>query len=79
MSILLRKIGQTVFPEIAPAVLAFTLVAVAVTVGCEVSGFAMKVNTIMLRCVVFLSRPPSSLACSRLVGTDVPTRNGTAS
>ncbi|BGO98372.1 hypothetical protein NBRC10513v2_002767 [Rhodotorula toruloides] len=48
MSILLRKIGQTVFPEIAPAVLAFTLVAVAVTVGCEVSGFAMKVNTIML-------------------------------
>lgn len=65
MSILLRKIGQTVFPEIAPAVLAFTLVAVAVTVGCEVSGFALKVNTIMLRCGVL----PHSSSFSRLLSS----------
>ncbi|BGP37119.1 hypothetical protein JCM10450v2_001027 [Rhodotorula kratochvilovae] len=48
MSIIGRKIGQTVWPEIAPVVACFTLVGVAVTVGCEVSGYEMKVNTIML-------------------------------
>ncbi|GAA5820190.1 hypothetical protein JCM3770_004815 [Rhodotorula araucariae] len=48
MSIVARKIGQTVWPEIAPVVASFTLVGVAVTLGCELSGYEMKVNTIML-------------------------------
>ncbi|GAA5978945.1 hypothetical protein JCM10908_002745 [Rhodotorula pacifica] len=48
MSLLVRKLGQTVFPEILPAVLGFTLVAVAITVGFESASYPFKVNTIML-------------------------------
>ncbi|KWU45830.1 UPF0187-domain-containing protein [Rhodotorula sp. JG-1b] len=48
MSLLSRKLGQTVFPEILPAVLGFTLVAVAITVGFETASYPFKVNTIML-------------------------------
>ncbi|GAA5902503.1 hypothetical protein JCM8208_006905 [Rhodotorula glutinis] len=48
MSIIARKVGESVWPEIAGPVVLFTLCAVAVTVGCEVSGYAMKLNTIML-------------------------------
>lgn len=48
MSLLSRKLGQTVFPEILPAVLGFTLVAVAITVGFETAAYPFKVNTIML-------------------------------
>ncbi|TNY24153.1 Bestrophin, RFP-TM, chloride channel-domain-containing protein [Rhodotorula diobovata] len=48
MSIITRKIGQTVWPEIAGPVVFFTLCALAVTLGCELSGYAMKVNTILL-------------------------------
>lgn len=48
MSVLTRKLGQTVFPEILPAVLGFTAVAVAITIGFEASSYPFKVNTIML-------------------------------
>ncbi|POY70858.1 hypothetical protein BMF94_6272 [Rhodotorula taiwanensis] len=48
MSVLTRKLGQTVFPEILPAVLGFTAVAVAITIGFEESSYPFKVNTIML-------------------------------
>ncbi|KPV76801.1 uncharacterized protein RHOBADRAFT_51791 [Rhodotorula graminis WP1] len=48
MSVIARSVGHTVWPEIAGPVFLFTLCGVAVTVGCEVSGYAMKVNTIML-------------------------------
>ncbi|GJN87786.1 hypothetical protein Rhopal_000741-T1 [Rhodotorula paludigena] len=48
MATLFRRIGQTVFPEILPLTVWFTLSATAVTVGCKVSGYAMEVNTIML-------------------------------
>ncbi|BGP13172.1 hypothetical protein JCM10213_000248 [Rhodosporidiobolus nylandii] len=48
MSVLARKLGQTVFPEIAPASIWFTLIAVAICLGCDLSGYSMKVNTIML-------------------------------
>ncbi|GAA5894691.1 uncharacterized protein JCM6883_002180 [Sporobolomyces salmoneus] len=44
----IEKIGQTVWTEIWPQTLFFTLVSVAITVGCETTGYAMKVNTIML-------------------------------
>lgn len=48
MSLLIRKLGQTVLPEILPAVLGFTLVAVAITAGFESTSNPFKVNTIML-------------------------------
>ncbi|GAA5975923.1 hypothetical protein JCM5350_000780 [Sporobolomyces pararoseus] len=43
-----HKIGQTVWTEIWPQTLFFSLISVAVTVGCEATGYSMKVNTIML-------------------------------
>lgn len=49
MSIIARKVGESVWPEIAGPVVLFTLCAVAVTVGCEVSGYAMKLNTVRRR------------------------------
>lgn len=54
MATLFRRIGQTVFPEILPLTVWFTLSATAVTVGCKVSGYAMEVNTSTLS--VFVNR-----------------------
>lgn len=42
---IVEKIGQTVWTEIWPQTLFFTLVSVAITVGCETTGYSMKVNT----------------------------------
>jgi len=55
MSIITRKIGQTVWPEIAGPVVFFTLCALAVTLGCELSGYAMKVNTVSMHPCVMVS------------------------
>ncbi|GAA5924122.1 uncharacterized protein JCM15063_005551 [Sporobolomyces koalae] len=44
----LHKIGKTVWPEIYPQTLWFTFVSVGIVAGCEVTGYGMKVNTIML-------------------------------
>ncbi|GAA6024417.1 hypothetical protein JCM10207_003408 [Rhodosporidiobolus poonsookiae] len=48
MSIITRKIGQTVFPEIAPACIWFTLIAAGICIGCDVGEYKMVVNTVML-------------------------------
>ncbi|GAA5984267.1 hypothetical protein JCM11641_005897 [Rhodosporidiobolus odoratus] len=48
MSLLIRKIGQTVFPEVAPAAIWFTLIAVATCIGCDQTGYELVVNTVML-------------------------------
>ncbi|GAA6043659.1 hypothetical protein JCM8097_000863 [Rhodosporidiobolus ruineniae] len=48
MSILVRKIGQTVFPEIAPVSIWFTLIAVAVCLGRDLGGWNLEVSTVML-------------------------------
>ncbi|GAA5914274.1 hypothetical protein JCM6882_003678 [Rhodosporidiobolus microsporus] len=46
--LLLSWIGQTIFPEVAPAAIWFTLIAMGICVGCDVADYKMSVNTVML-------------------------------
>ncbi|GAA5877549.1 hypothetical protein JCM1840_005839 [Sporobolomyces johnsonii] len=48
MAPIFHRIGQTVFTEIWPQTVFFTLIAMAICVGCDQTGYSMKVNTIML-------------------------------
>ncbi|GAA5831208.1 hypothetical protein JCM11251_007795 [Rhodosporidiobolus azoricus] len=45
---LFRWIGKTIFPEVAPAAIWFTLIAMGIAVGCDVTNYKMTVNTVML-------------------------------